>query len=279
MSEGDLPENHPFKDSQTLRELRGKGAPPEFRRIFVMTVLLAVALGVIAWQASKRASQIDTGPSPEASTPKEGTPLAQDDAANRAFAEVGKLSEDEVASRVRPEVGVKELLNDPEGHPGAWVHVSGIPIAMSADKLEPNPAGIAEAWRTYVVDRRTREAVCLWTLERPREWDEIVLCHDVLESDGLFVRLVTYTTQDGKKRTAPLVVSRSLSRFVIPEDTSVRSFQWAIGAMIALVGVALVVLVLQGKREEARHKERLREALGPVPPRAPEPPAEGGSGA
>lgn len=262
----DLPDDHPFKDSQTLAELRGKGSrcgPPEFRRIFLMTTLLAVALGVIAWQVSKRAAQLDSWPAPAASAPKEGSPLAQDDAANRAFVEAARTAD--APPSVRPEVGVPEMLRDPEGLQGAWVRVSGIPISMFADKLEPNPAGLAEAWRTYLVDRRTREAVCVWTVERPREWDEIVLCHDLVECEGLFVRLVTYTTESGERRTAPLVVGRTLQRLVIPEDTSVRNFQWAIGGMIALVGIALVLLVLHGKREEARHKERLREALGPPP--------------
>lgn len=266
----ELPADHPFKDSQTLQELTGKGSrsvPPEFRRILILSALLAVALGVIAWQASKRAQELPQGPPPEASAPREGTPLAQDDEVNRQFAEVLKAAPGEAA-----DIAVADLLREPEKHQGARVRVMGIPIAMSADKLEPNPAGIAEAWRTYVVDRRTREATCVWTVERPPDWDAIVLCHDLVEVEGVFVRLVTYTTQDGNKRTAPLIVARTLSRVVIPEDTSVRSFEWAIGGMIAIVALALVLLVRHGRREEERHKAALREALGPAPP-----PAEGGT--
>ncbi|GEM_PF-6574968 len=267
----ELPADHPFKDSQTLQELRGKGSrsvPPEFRRILFMTALLAVALGVIAWQISKRAEDMPQGPPPEASAPKEGAPLAQDAEVNRLFGEVAKAEPSGAA-----EVPVGDLLRAPEQFQGKRLSVSGIPIAMSADKLEPNPAGLAEAWRTYIVDRRTRDAICVWTVERPPDWDAIVLCHDIVEAEGVFVRLVTYTTQDGKKRTAPLVVARSLRRVVIPEDTSIRSFEWAIGGMMAIVGVALVLLVRSGQREEARHKEQMREALGPPPA----PPAEGGT--
>ncbi len=267
----ELPDDHPFKDSQTLQELRGKGSrfvPPEFRRILFMTVLLAVALGVIAWQASKRVEEMPQGPPPEASAPKKGTPLAQDDEVNRLFGEVSKAAPAGAA-----EVPVEDLLAHPERHQGTRVRVSGIPIAMSADVLAANPSGLAEAWRTYMVDRRTRDAICVWTVEKPPDWDALVLCHDVVEAEGVFVRLVTYTTQDGGERTAPLVVARSLTRVVIPEDTSVRSFEWAIGGMMALVGIALVLLVRHGRREEARHKAALREALGP----APAPPTEGGT--
>ena len=267
----DLPADHPFKDSQTLQELRGKGSrfvPPEFRRILFMTALLAVALGVIAWQASKRAEEMPQTPPIGASAPKEGAPLAQDDEVNRLFGEVSKGPPREAA-----EVAVGELLSHPEKHQGTCVRVSGIPIAMSADVLAPNPSGLAEAWRTYVVDRSTREAICVWTVEKPPDWDAIVLCHDVVEAEGVFVRLVTYTTQDGKERTAPLVVARSLGRVVYPEDTSVQTFERAIGGMMAIVGVVLFLLVRHGRREEARHKAQVREALGPAPP----PPAEGGT--
>lgn len=257
----ELPPDHPFRDSQTLRELMERRGVPGFPRLLLLSGLLVTALCVIAWQISSRAAHVATGAAPQDSAPRTGSPLVQDQEVDRALADAAKSEGGDAA-----DVSAATLVAVPDRMKGARVHVTGIPISMFADKLDPNPAGIDEAWRTYLVERDMRGVVVVWTVERPREWDEIVLGRDLVECEGEFLRLVTYETEDGGSRTAPLVVARNLSRVVLPPDRGIERFESLIGVMIAVVAVALTFLVLHSKREESRHREQVREALGLAPP-------------
>jgi hypothetical protein len=116
---------------------------------------------------------------------------------------VSRLTDEETASQVVPDLDFEKILADPISARGKFVRLTGLQPEWEAKLFDPavKPASEAggDVWRGFVVDPSGTECYIVDVVETP---PAATPRRDLIEVEGAFLKVVFYETQDGAKQAA-----------------------------------------------------------------------------
>jgi hypothetical protein len=167
----------------------------------------------------------------------------EDVAQNRAYAalaeHVRRLTDEEAARILRPDLDFKQLLANPAPVRGEIVRVDGLLVRLEPVRLVPGagPPGVEDAWRGWLVELDGDGCYVFDFVGLPVE----VSTRDVVRVEGAFLKLIRYENQGGASRDAPFLIARRAFRHVGDETPRPFRYDYVAVILIAVIGVGVIM--------------------------------------
>lgn len=146
------------------------------------------------------------------------------------------------------------LAKDPDQHRGAAVRLLGSVSEQQKPWFhdEENPLELPRVWHSLLVHQGPSFTYLL-SVEKPPEW---VSGQATVLVEGVFFKLYTYEAVNRETVTCPVVVVKRFVPFHLDVSKLHSSLAWIVCAIGAPVIIALLVLALRDRKENALLRER-----------------------
>jgi hypothetical protein len=136
-------------------------------------------------------------------------------------------------------ISYKNLVNQASLYRGEFVKIMGIVARITPIKL----ASQQMIYRIYIVDPSGEEGFICDLLEKPssiRSSEEEGILHaDLIETKGIFYKIVSYEAKDGSIARLPLIIAKSAQK-VDTRGKRRRFYSW--GSLPVIVGISFIAL-------------------------------------
>jgi hypothetical protein len=181
---------------------------------------------------------------------QDGQDFAETPDYRRLLEIIGSYREHELTAKAPPPFERAAVLADPARWRGELVRVRGLLAGMIAVRLAHPIGEHTDAFRAFITEPDGEDGIVVDFLHQP---PDLSLEKDVVETEAVFVRTVSYEAKNGKIAVAPYLVARDLREL----DTSALRRRTAFDQFaLILIGVATAYLVIRVVMTMRSRKER-----------------------
>jgi len=148
-------------------------------------------------------------------------------------------------------------------HPlrGKWVKIIGTLRGETyqwTPVKKPGPSGVYQIYRNYVFDVQGKLIFVYTIYDQPR-----FEAGDEVETEGLFLKILTYYNRKNEPVAAPVVIAERLRRYVPPPRRFSVFWDLVLPLAVVFAGVVLVLIMLRGGTRGLRGSKKTRKAGQP----------------